>query len=1066
MEGNQQYWNGIEELEGGAAFEKARKNEFAEDLPIEEKLADTNLELTANRRDFLKLFGFGLTAAALAACTETPVKKVIPYVIKPDDVTPGVASFYASTCMSSGIPVLVKTREGRPIKMEGNELSPFAGSGVSHISHASVLDLYDSTRASGPMAKGEAATWEAVDGEIMKRLDTLKASGKVRFLSSTVFSPSSQALINEFMGQFADAKHVQYDAYSVSAIADAHLNLKQKRAIPSYDFSKADVVVSFGADYLNTWVSPTQFTRQWASRRNPEENNGKMSRTFQFESMYSLTGGNADYRWPFEAADLGKALITLYNKVTGESLSGGLAGDVGGNLLTKAANELKANRGKSLVVCGVNNVYYQELIVRINDALGNYGSTTNIEDQFNLKQGNDQDMTNLVGEMNSGVVDALIMLDVNPSYNYPAQKMWGTGLEKVKQLTVSFSSKADETAAKADFLCPANHPLESWGDASQMAGLYTICQPTIRPLFDTRQMEDSLLTWMGKDESYYDYLRDFWKTNFYGGSGFILFEDFWRDTLRTGFFQSDNAPAADAEEVVAEAAPVIVEGEEAAAETGSSNSAMDSAAGITAYGAKMTGTTLYVYQKGSILDGKHANNPWLQETPDAITKVTWDNYVLVPYLTAKANGWKEGQLMSVSAGSFKADLPMVVQPGQAKNTCAIAVGYGRGSEAGKVAGGVGVNAFPGDFFMDGSFSHMQGGATISPAGGKYDLAKTQTFIGYDDAGTSNDLETKHYGRIRKRLDNAIVKETTLKQWSVNPLSGNENRAKIQMDNDLLTLWDKHDKQGHWWFMGIDMNKCTGCGSCIVSCNAENNVAVVGKHEVLVRRDMHWMRLDRYYKDEPGTEPGSNPKMLSQPMMCQHCDNAPCETVCPVLATMHSNEGLNQQVYNRCIGTRYCANNCPYKVRRFNWFSYYDNAKYTDVNFAQQDKLGRLVLNPDVTVRARGVMEKCSFCVQRIQAGKLTAKKEGRRPKDGEIKTACQQSCPADAIIFGDLNDPTSKAAQFVNNKRNFHVLEEIKTLPSVGYLVKIRNQDEALSGAGGHGAPSHEEEHHAEEDHA
>ena len=1074
MKGNQKYWNGIEELEGGEAFEKALKDEFAEDLPLEEQLSETNLELTSNRRDFLKLFGFGLTAATLAACTETPLKKVIPYVIKPEDVTPGVASYYASTCMSTGIPVLVKTREGRPIKIEGNEKSPFAGSGVHHISHASNLDLYDATRAKGPQQKGADATWEAVDGDINKRLDALKGSGKVRFLSSTVFSPSTKALINEFTGQFADAKHIQYDAYSVAAIADAHQKNFGKRAIPSYDFSKADTIVSFGADFLSTWVSPTQFTRQWASRRNPEENNNKMSRHYQFESMYSLTGSNADYRWPFAPADLGKALITLYNKVTGESLPGGM-GDVGGNLIAKAANDLNANKGKSLVVCGINNVYFQELTNAINDKLNNYGTTVDIEKPFHLKQGNDQEMANLVEEMNAGGVDALLLLDVNPTYNYPNADKWKAGLAKVG-LSVSFAPRPDETGSLCEYLCPDHHPLESWGDASQYAGLTTICQPTIQPIFNTRQVQDSLLTWMGKDESYYDYLRTYWKDNLYNAGEFILFEDFWRDAVRNGYTSANPTPHPVAAEGDLVAAPIEAEeGEEVGAPSASGLDAGSAASGILEFSKKLTGVTLVAYQKGSILDGKHANNPWLQEVPDAMTKVSWDNYVLVPYGMLVEKGWKEGQLMTVSAGNFKAELPLVVQPGQAKDTIGVAVGYGRGPESGKVAAGIGANAFAADALVDGAFSHMVGGAKLDPAGGMYELAKVQTFIGYDKVGTSNDLEEKHYDKIRNRLDYSIAKETTLKQWQSNPLAGNENRKKFQMDNEMLTLWDRHDKQGHWWFMGIDMNKCTGCGSCIISCQAENNIPTVGKKEIKMRRDMYWMRLDRYYRDPRDSngniigEVGENPSTVHQPMMCQHCDNAPCETVCPVLATMHSNEGLNQMVYNRCIGTRYCANNCPYKVRRFNWFSYYDNSKFADVNVQQQDKLGRLVLNPDVTVRARGVMEKCSFCVQRIQAGKLAAKKEGKRPADGAIKTACQQSCPADAIIFGDLNDPTSKAAQFVNNKRNFHVLEEIKVLPSVGYKVKLRNQDEALPGTKPGTKPvehDHEGAGHEEGEHA
>ncbi|HHG85675.1 MAG TPA: 4Fe-4S dicluster domain-containing protein, partial [Bacteroidetes bacterium] len=461
--------------------------------------------------------------------------------------------------------------------------------------------------------------------------------------------------------------------------------------------------------------------------------------------------------------------------------------------------------------------------------------------------------------------------------------------------------------------------------------------------------------------------------------------------------------------------------------------------------------SLVIYETINMGTGRWANNPWLQEMPDPITKATWDNYISIPYAMSQTDGWKDGDKGKLTVNGKSITLPVIVQPGQANGTVAIQVGYGRDAVAGKVAAGVGESVYPMVGANGDTFSYSSAGMSLEKTGESITMAKTQTYIGYEMVKEGG-AEKREW--VEERLSDFIVKETTLSEYQNDRTSGNARPSA----NHMISLWNVHDKKGHHWAMAIDLNSCTGCGTCIVSCNAENNIATVGRQEVVNRREMHWMRIDRYFKGDPSDQEG-NLKMVHQPMLCQHCDHAPCESVCPVLATVHSDEGLNQQIYNRCVGTRYCANNCPYKVRRFNWFSYYWNDDFKDVNSMQRDSIGRLVLNPDVTVRARGVMEKCSFCVQRIQDKKLGAKVENRKLKDGEIKTACQQSCPADAIVFGDLNDSHSEIYKLYHNKRGYHALEDVGVLPSVLYLTKVRNT-EANSSASAKVNHGHAEEAH------
>lgn len=1031
------YWRGIEELEQQPEFLATVKDEFPTDIPMDQQLSEVTeekLAFKANRRDFLKLMGFGLTAATLSACVETPKKYAIPYVEKPDDIIPGVANYYATTT-PEGVSVIAKCREGRPIKLEGNPDSPISQGGLDAIGQASVLNLYDVDRYQAPMKGATTSDWDTVDSEITAKLNEIKAAGgKLRILSSSIMSPSLKGAATEFLSGFADGKHITYDPVSYSAIAEANEQAFGKKVIPSYHIHKAKVLVGVGCDFLGTWLEPASQSRQYAEMRDPAHS--EMSRHYQIESLMSTTGANADMRFPVKPSDTGKALISLYNAVAkqvgqptipGGSFSLAMSGE------TMIANDLVKARGASLVLCGINDVNCQMITNGINNMLGNMGSTIDLDAPVYYKQGSDKDLMELVGELNS--VDALIVLDANPLYDTPFADAFETALQGMK-LSVAITTRPDETSAKCGYVAPDHHYLESWSDAMAVEGVYSIVQPTINPIFKTRQAGDSFLKWSGSSSSYSDLLKANWQA-LHSQQGGGDFQKFWDEALRKG--------------VVTAKASANAEGEAASA---SMDTAALSAAASQLQNASASGDELVIYEKVSIRDGKYANNPWLQELPDPITRTTWDNYITVPFQYAKDNGVKQEDVLTLKVGDVEIEGAAVIVPGQALGTFGLALGYGR-SNGGRTTKHVDtIDAYPFLEMANGSMTYHRSGAEVGKTGRTYPLACVQTFHTlFDPAKKTPGTPEGSIDNYFDRTHEIISEVESFEEYKKHPEKVNDRAGTVlNKKHHLITLWESHyrDKAADRyirWAMAIDLNKCTGCGACVVSCHAENNVPVVGKQEVRTRREMHWIRLDRYYSGDP-----NNPSVVFQPMMCQHCDNAPCETVCPVLATIHSQEGLNQMTYNRCVGTRYCANNCPYKVRRFNWFNYTNGDQFPDVNPGHEtNPLGRFVLNPDVTVRFRGVMEKCSFCVQRLQEGKLKAKiragsslnPDGSavKPEDGEIKTACQQSCPTGAIVFGDLNDPNSEVHKlYKENDRLYHVIEEVKTLPSVAYMTKVRNR--------------------------
>ncbi len=1027
------YWKGLEELRNDETFVKNASSEFGN---LEKPESTPNNSIVdglgdlGDRRDFLKVLGFGMAAVSLAAC-DAPVKNSLPYVNKPTDTFPTIADWYASTYSEGGdyASIMVKTREGRPIKIEGNKQSSINKGGTSARAQASLLGLYDVEKLKGPK-KGEAdADWDAVDKEIVAQLAAVAArGGAISIVSSTIISPSTKAVIADFTAKYPTTKHITYDANSVSGLIKANADSFGKAVVPSYDFSKAEVIVGLSCDFLATWVSSAESVRQYAQTRKLSSAKGgkrTMSRHYQFETVMSMTGSNADYRVAVKPSQEGAVAVALYNKLTGGRAAS--LGEQADKMLTKAAADLKAANGASLVVSGSNDPNVQTIVNAINATLGAYGKTINLNAPVYYRQGNDMAMNAFIDEAKAGKVGAVLFYEANPVYDHPRGAELKEALTKTA-LSISFADRADETASLCKYITPAPHFLECWGDAEPKAGHYSLIQPTISPIYKTRQAQSSLLKWAGASSDYYAYVRNFWKSNMGTGN----FEQFWVKCLHDGVYE----PAA------------------GISESGASY-AGNTAGAISAIGAaKSSALEVVLYEKVGMGTGAMANNPWLQEFPEPITKACWDNYASMSQKTAKDNDLSQGDVIKVEVGGKSVEVPVLIQPGQANETIALAIGYGR-EKAGKSGNGVGVNVYPMASLKSGYLSFNAGTGTMAKTGEKRDIAQTQT----------------HETVMGRR---AVVQEGRLANYKKNTMEG-RFLPKIHTSEGLkspgdITLWNGYQKPNHSWGMVIDLNSCNGCGACVVSCQAENNVQVVGRQEVVNRREMHWIRIDRYYStdvddkvEEMGLIDGpraleiasENPDVVFQPLMCQHCTNAPCETVCPVLATTHSSEGLNQMAYNRCIGTRYCANNCPFKVRRFNWFKYFDNDNF-DYHF--NNDLGKMVINPDVTVRSRGVIEKCSMCVQRIQEGKLTAKKDRRRPVDGEIITACAQSCPTEAIAFGDMNDPESRISQLLAEEkegRAFTMLEEINVKPVVSYLVKIRNKDVEKKATEAHAAEAH-----------
>ena len=1022
MAENKTYWKSADQLnEGNPIIEQLEQKEFAEHIPVNEFLGDSETleDSSTSRRDFLKYVGFSTAAATLAAC-EGPVIKSVPYVVQPEQIRPGVANYYA-TAIADGFDfasVLIKTREGRPIKVENNSDAPVLGGANARV-HASVLSLYDVKRLQGPKANGTDITWEDLNLQVGAKLKALAATGKeVIILTQTFASPTTSKIVAEFITAYPNVKHVTYDSVSESAALDAFETAYGVRALADYDFSKADAIVSVGADILGDWQGGG-YDSAYSKKRVPHRNHGKghMSQHFQFEANMTLSGAAADFRFPATPTQQKNILAHLYAAITGTSVSGTLEAGMQAKL-DKAVEALKAAGSKAVVVSGIQEVGAQQLVLAINNHI--QSEVMNANTPRLIRQGSATEVANVITAVKNGTIGGLITVGVNPAVTLADGAAFAEGLKKL-DLSVAFSLKEDETALASQYVAAVPHYLEAWGDYEFKAGSFALAQPTIRPLFDTKQFQDVLLAWTGSSQTYYDAIQANWSDSVIGSPS-------WNTVLHDGFFQTEVTTENNYQGTVLTA----------------------EAAALAAASSK--GLELTLYTKTGMGDGQQANNPWLQEFPDPITRVSWDNYITVAAADAEAAGLKNvnvangalnGSYAQVTVGGTTLTVPVLIQPGQAKGSIGLALGYGE--KAGlQEEMQVGVNAFV--FYND--FNTVQE-VSISLADGFHEFACVQlhnTLMGRGD----------------------IIKETTLevfntkdkKYWNAMPLVS-KNHMEQEVTSEGVDMWQNFDRSiGHHFNLSIDLNACTGCGACVIACHSENNVPVVGKTEVRRSRDMHWLRIDRYYSSETSfagdnetkdnidglgdslttfgemENPSENPQVTFQPVMCQHCNHAPCETVCPVAASSHGRQGQNHMAYNRCVGTRYCANNCPYKVRRFNWFLYNQNDEF---DYHMNNDLGRMVLNPDVVVRSRGVMEKCSMCIQKTQKTILDAKLDGRPIVDGEFQTACSNACSNGAMTFGDINDKESEITKLKENDRMYHLLESVGTKPNVMYQTKVRN---------------------------
>ena len=1004
------YWKTLDQWSKDPEFAKMAEQEFRSSPLREDDMRDGDRDGGWARREFLKLMGASL-AMATAACVRRPVEKIVPYAKQPEEVTFGVASHYTSTWTdgSEVMGLLVTSREGRPIKIEGNPNHPLNQGALSARANAHILSLYDPDRLTAPKRNllnkertnrdTVSVKWEEADAAIIKQL----IKGGVVVLTGNNSSPATRSVIGEFASAF-HAKHVVWDPLNYENIRDAQQASYGDDVVPFYRFDKAKMVVSVDADFLGTWLSPVAFSRQFSkARQNPE----KMNRLVSFESAYSLTGGNSDIRIRIKPSQQIAVVMGLAHEIVvkkGQSRFAGaqnvkaaldpFAGaaqslGIETALFSRIAEDLWTNRGASLVVAGglvAQTEAGRELQIAVNflnSVLDSDGNTVESRAGFTHLRANTAAMMELVAQMNKGEVKTLIIHDSNPAYALSGTVGFVEALKKV-EMVISTADRVDETAKLAHFVLPDSNVLESWNDAESPGGVMSLQQPTIRPMHDTRSFKLSLMTWAGmkkvgsvrlqKSETWYDYLRSYWRDSVHPkhGKG-QSFDAFWDMALQKG---------------------VVGEMSSGGNARSFRTEALSSVRPLS--GASLE---LALYSTVAIADGRLANIAWLHELPDPVTKVVWDNYASISMALAEKLKAKQGDMVDLVVGDSKMRLPVFIQPGLHDEVIAVAVGFGR-TAAGKVGNNIGSSAYNMVQVKNNRLVYSGLPVSIIKTGQRYELAST--------AG-NNTMEGRQ-----------IVAEATLKEYLKDKGAGIHK-------HEIFSIWSGHQYNGHKWAMAVDLNTCTGCSACVTACQSENNISVVGKKYILQGREMHWMRIDRYYVGDP-----KEAQAVFQPVMCQQCDNAPCETVCPVLATTHSQEGLNDMVYNRCVGTRYCSNNCPYKVRRFNWFNYAKNI----------EKPMHLALNPDVTVRPRGVMEKCTFCVQRIKAARQVSKLEQREIKDGDIKTACEQSCPTSAIVFGDINDKESRVAKMFKEQRSYALLEEFHAAPAVRYMSKIRNNNE------------------------
>jgi MoCo/4Fe-4S cofactor protein with predicted Tat translocation signal len=979
-----EYWRSLEELAGSEEFQQALHREFP-------KGASEWVD-SVSRRGFLKVMGASLGLAGMTGCVRLPLEPIVPYVRQPENVIPGRPMFYATACTLGGYasPLLVESHLGRPTKVEGNDQHPASLGGTDIFAQASVLGLYDPDRSQTVVSMGDQRSWQAFLGAIRGPLSAQKAlkGAGIRILTPTISSPTLADQLHNFLKIYPAAKwHVYEPVNRDNVLEGAKLAFGQP-VETRYDLSKADVIVSLDADFLYAgFPGNTRYIRDFAKRRNPDD--GNMNRLYVIESTPTSTGAKADHRLAVRAAEIQSLATELHGKIMTEP---GPFDDVI-RRLDLIAGDLSDPKVASLVVAGDHQPpAVHALVHAMNAKLGNVGKTVFYSDPVDANPINQaESIKELVADMNGGKVDLLIILGGNPSFDAPSDLNFADALKNGKiPLRVHHGLYQDETAELCQWHVNATHELEAWGDARAYDGTVSIIQPLIAPLYGAKSALEFVALLSGQpDATGYDLTRSYWQRQHSGAD----FEQFWRKSLHDGWVEGTTfSPRT--------VGPVHQVDIKVLGGSVGSNATADPNA-----------IELNIRRDPTIYDGQFSNNGWLQELPKPMTKLTWDNAVLIgPTMAARLDIHTE-DVVELELNGRKAKGPVWIQAGHPDNSVTVFLGYGR-KRAGRVGTAQGFDAYA---LRTSAAPWIATGLQIRKTGETFKLASTQGM---------QSMDTPDGGH------RPLVRETTLEEYRKEP-----NFAKEEEPPKELTLYEPYpyDKEDYAWGMAIDLNSCVGCNNCMIACQSENNIAVVGKEQVVIGRHMHWIRVDAYYQGDR-----DNPRAFFQPVPCMQCENAPCEVVCPVGATNHTPEGLNDMVYNRCVGTRYCSNNCPYKVRRFNFLLFQD----------WETPQLKMMRNPDVSVRSRGVMEKCTYCVQRINERRIDAEKEDRKINDAahedELQTACQQSCPAGAIIFGNINDPNSKVSKLKAQSRNYSLLGELNTRPRTTYLAEVRNPNPEL----------------------
>jgi MoCo/4Fe-4S cofactor protein with predicted Tat translocation signal len=990
------FWRSIDELADTPDFQAAVEREFP--------AATQEWVDPVSRRGFLKLMGASMALAGMAGCTKQPEETIYPYVKQPEDLVLGKPMFFATAhpFSTGGIPILVKSDEFRPIKIDGNPEHPYNRGGSDAFSQGTLLELYDPDRSQHVMLRGESREWAEFAREFRIKVADTKDGAGVYFLSSMITSPTLARQWKEVQAAYPKAKLVQYDP----ALAGTWL---AKGVNVQYALDQADVIVSLDADFLSGAGFPGfhKLVRDYAARRKQPEKG--MNRLYSVESSPTTTGMKAEHRLGLRASEIPAFTAALASAlgVAGVQASSYSWTPEQQKFLNALAKDLKANAGKSVVIPGL----YQDesvfsLALAINAALGNTGKTAIVSSEPAIPLPSDQiaDLKSLVADLNAGKVTWLVTLNSNPVYNAPADLKFLDAFNKAG-IVAHLGSSLDETGQIAHWHIPAAHYLEMWSDVRAYDGTVSIVQPMIEPLYGGRTAHDVFQILLDQPmNSSYEAVRTTWKSAIKGD-----FETGWRKVLHDGWIEST------------------------AYATGGSVPA--ARASVPAPSSKDSIEVIF-RPDPSIYDGRFANVGWLQELPKPITNLSWDNAAIISGATLSRLGLEEDDIVEISVGNGRVKAPVVVAPGHPDNSVTVYLGYGR-EFAGRVGSGAGFNAF----LIRNTWAQMNATGSLKKVEGKWGVAITKShYQDHRDPKVSGEGNGNNSMEGNEALGpRGIIRYATLEEFKANPNFAHEGEGRETPTRDTTLFPNWNYNEANAWAMSIDMNSCTGCNACIVSCYAENNIPVVGKQQVRIGRNMQWIRIDTYFEGDLST-----PRAHFQPMTCQHCENAPCEQVCPVGATVHTPEGLNTMVYNRCVGTRYCSNNCPYKVRRFNFLLFSD---------FETESL-KLMRNPDVSVRSRGVMEKCSYCVQRINAAKIDADKENRNVRDGEVVTACQQACPASAITFGNMNDKKSKLSAERDQQRTYQVIADINTRPRTTYVAAVLNMNQELEEAPVEHAPA------------